>query len=530
MQRIALSALLATTTLNATPLEFGQTYQLNTASPHPITINLESPSYIRGHLKSSATISEATIVDSAGAPVKDLIAVPTKEAEIFWFAEHAGNYQINLSTSSQTSKKVTIDINRIPLKKNQYFSPSAEQTSPLIQTTLTKLRNNKKQVENTFWQQIENLGGTPLVEYTNHDTALVTFLHKGFADNVRVLGSPYGGHAYLTQLAQSNIWFKTFEVPTDTRLSYRIAVNVPQLIDDKSREQRRAVLATASSDPLNPRAKFSQADNLFGAASTISLRDAPPSILDKPQQNVLRGSVVQHTYQQPQSALPRSVSIYQPNPQYALDMQAPLVIFFDGDAYLNKVSTPAILDNLIAQGQIPPLRALFINPPLPSMRAKELTPNSTYANFLANEFMPWLCDSHDICPRPEHTVLSGSSFGGLAAMSIALNHPERFGNVLSQSGSFWWQPKGSAVTHQNWMANQVTGAAKKDVTIYMNAGVFEVEPKPNSILITNRQLYSTLRELNYKVTYQEVAGGHDYFNWQFMLADGLTTLFNNHNL
>jgi enterochelin esterase-like enzyme len=36
--------------------------------------------------------------------------------------------------------------------------------------------------------------------------------------------------------------------------------------------------------------------------------------------------------------------------------------------------------------------------------------------------------------------VAGSSFGGLAAAYTALTMPERFGNVLSQSGSYWWWP------------------------------------------------------------------------------------------
>jgi len=34
----------------------------------------------------------------------------------------------------------------------------------------------------------------------------------------------------------------------------------------------------------------------------------------------------------------------------------------------------------------------------------------------------------------------GSSPGGLAATYAAYRHPEMFGNVLSQSGSYWWTP------------------------------------------------------------------------------------------
>ncbi|WP_350304727.1 prolyl oligopeptidase family serine peptidase [Photorhabdus viridis] len=34
----------------------------------------------------------------------------------------------------------------------------------------------------------------------------------------------------------------------------------------------------------------------------------------------------------------------------------------------------------------------------------------------------------------ERTIISGSSYGGLASSWVAFNHPELFGNVLSKNG------------------------------------------------------------------------------------------------
>lgn len=186
------------------------------------------------------------------------------------------------------------------------------------------------------------------------------------------------------------------------------------------------------------------------------------------------------------------------------------------------------MDNLIADKAIPPMRVVFVNPPRPSLRGKELTPNKAFADMLANELMPWLCDAHSICPTAENTVLSGSSFGGLASTYIALAHPERFGKVLSQSGSFWWKPQDSETqldNQQSWMSQFVTNNSKKNIRFYLNAGVFETEPKNASIYQTNRNLFNTLKEKGYPVTFKRVASGHDYYSWRVMLADGLTTLF-----
>ncbi|MFA0567851.1 alpha/beta hydrolase [Vibrio gallaecicus] len=525
---------------NTLNLEKGLHYKVT--SGETIKLQVVKPSYYRGGIKSTQSLNWAGVVDSNGEVIKTLISSPTKEAEIFWLVDRPGNYEIqfvtqktstDLSTPSKVSgapsTNVEVLLKTIPLKNTQYVSPEENSVSPKIQETAHQIQQNLTDTETKFWQYVNTNGGAPLVEFTENNKAIVTFLYKGPVNNVRVLGSPYGGHAHLSQLGKSNIWFRSFEVPVDTRLSYRIAPNVPQIIDTKGREQRRAVLATAQPDPLNQEAIYGAADNLFGLASTVTLSKAPSDAITKPLRNP-EGKLFNHIYQGENGGLPRKVTFYEPNDTYQTAKDAPLLILFDGDAYLEKVPTPLILDNLIAQKKIPPMRAIFVNTPVPSLREKELTPNKAYAAFMANELMPWLCLRRDICPKAEDTILSGSSFGGLASMYISLQHPERFGKVLSQSGSFWWAPQSELALykeHDNWVAQLARSQPQKDIDIYLTAGVFEIKPHPNSILETNRQLYQTLKSKGYSVHLQEAASGHDYFSWQVMLAEGLTSLFTN---
>jgi enterochelin esterase family protein len=44
--------------------------------------------------------------------------------------------------------------------------------------------------------------------------------------------------------------------------------------------------------------------------------------------------------------------------------------------------------------------------------------------------------------RADRTVVAGQSFGGLSSLYAGLNWPQRFGCVLSQSGSYWWPHRG----------------------------------------------------------------------------------------
>ncbi|MFD1875794.1 enterochelin esterase domain-containing protein [Vibrio chagasii] len=92
--------------------------------------------------------------------------------------------------------------------------------------------------------------GAPLVEYQLNNKAFVTFLFRGNANNVRLLGAPYGGHAQMSKIEGSDIWFRSFEVPDSTRLSYRIAPNVPQLARDTNRETTQSSIGDCSTRPI----------------------------------------------------------------------------------------------------------------------------------------------------------------------------------------------------------------------------------------------------------------------------------------
>ncbi|WP_163094917.1 enterochelin esterase domain-containing protein, partial [Acinetobacter baumannii] len=66
-----------------------------------------------------------------------------------------------------------------------------------------------------------------------------------------ILGSPAGDHDPLFRLGDSDVWFRSYVVPADTLMQYKLAPDVPQVAGG-AREQRRAILVSAQADPLNP--------------------------------------------------------------------------------------------------------------------------------------------------------------------------------------------------------------------------------------------------------------------------------------
>ena len=130
---------------------------------------------------------------------------------------------------------------------------------------------------------------------------------------------------------------------------------------------------------------------------------------------------------------------------------------------------------------------------------------------------------------PRHVTIGGCSLGGLTATCAAYRHPETFGNVLSQSGSYWWIPPPDPAkpdTDPSYVSRLFINSPKLPLRFYLDAGSLETDRDGDgsSILVTNRHLRDVLRAKGYQVFYQEFQGGHDYVSWRGTIADGLILL------
>ncbi len=69
-----------------------------------------------------------------------------------------------------------------------------------------------------------------------------------------------------------------------------------------------------------------------------------------------------------------------------------------------------------------------------------------------------------------HTIIAGSSYGGIGATWNALQHPEIFGNVISMSGSYWWAPKDK---DPEWLIREIEMMPTQPIRFFLEAGLFE---------------------------------------------------------
>lgn len=377
-----------------------------------------------------------------------------------------------------------------------------------------------------FWCEV-SVSGTPLVE-TTEQGVVMTFLARGVRDNARLLGGPVADHTWLEQLGNTDIWFASFLVPPGTRLSYQIARDVP-LVEGSSREQRLAILATAQRDPFNLSPWPVSATDRFAQWSTVSLPEAP-ALLVKPDEVNMQasGHFTHFMIDSERLGNRRNITFYQPVGVEA--GHSGLLFVFDGRAYQEKISVPLIIDRLMQGGQIAPLIVVFVANPDPGSRAHELPANPDFADFMALELLPEVSQRLNTRFTADRIALAGSSYGGLAAATIALRYPEVFGKVLAMSGSFWWHPPQTAPDTPNYVASLVAMQPTLPLSFFLSAGLFEsTHPATGvGILEASRHLRDVLIARKVPVTFRQYPAGHDYFAWQVAIADGLQVLFPAH--
>lgn len=401
--------------------------------------------------------------------------------------------------------------------------------SPRINRLLQALQLGKQEELEAFWCEVAQRG-TPLVEDIagSEQYVLVTFLWRASdeTENVVVIGQLGSGQDFaencMCRLLNTDLWHKTYQLRSDLRAAYSLSPN-DSLIPYHAVEDWLERTATWQPDPLNPNSI--DVPEQPKPLSTFELPNAPPQPWRFARADVPAGHIEESRFYSKILNNERTVWTYTP-PGYGTNQEPySLLVLFDGAAYLHVMDAPTTLDNLFADRQIPPLVAVLIDNVDFATRAVELTCHPPFAAFVTQELIPWVQQHYHVETDPSRAIVAGFSFGGLAATFIGLTHSAVFGNILSQSGSFWWKPQESQ--EHEWLTRQFTLEERHPLRIYLDVGLLETEATHGngpSMVVVNRHMRNVLESKGYPVDYNEYAGGHDYQYWRGSLADGLIAL------
>lgn len=383
----------------------------------------------------------------------------------------------------------------------------------------------------TFWRIIM-AQGAPLIEPIpdDEDHVLVTFVWQQTEEihNILVAGALVGwdvAENQMSHLPYTDLWYKTYKMRSDIRAIYRFSINdslVPWNIDNM--EER---LGKSRRDPLNPKAFIfpRNQDDPYSTETRLSVLElpkAPPQPWITLRPDVPKGPVEVHAIHSDILGNERRAWVYTPPGYNTSGEPYGLLLVFDGAAYLEFIPTPTILDNMLADGVLPPVVAVMLDSP-PGERNRELTCYPPFVDFLRQELIPWLRDQYHVTADPGKTIVGGSSAGGLAAAFVGLHAPEIFGNVLSQSGSFWWDWDSEDRIAQEWLTHQFAISPKQPLSFYIDVGRIERIPGYD-LLMVNRHFRDILLAKGYDISYAELGGGHEYLSWRGGFSNGLLAL------
>lgn len=530
--------------------------RLDAGSHRQHTVQTAAGDYVHGRISGNGML--LTLQDEQGRPVRVLAKGRRDQEEFMFVAGSNGPYRLDVKASAAGNYRLDI-LQRI--EREAQTPPADMPESPRLQALLQAGGDTE-----AFWRDIQR-DGAPLIESSGvlpalgQHERLVTFLWRGTglsrrdtADDgakhhagmpspaaeadqppaqlaatrsVRLFGSPSADHDALQPLAGTDVWYRSYRLPDSTRLAYRLAPDVPEL-DAPAAVRRRAILATAQRDPFNSKSMSAKPLDIHDGDSLLELPAAPVAQWNTPQNGVPAGSLETRRFTSQALGNSRTIHLYRPAGWQATATGNALLVLFDGESYTDDVPAPTILDNLIAAGRLPPTAAIFITNPSNQTRNRELPPNDNLARFLAEELMPW-AKAQGIHAAASHTVIAGASYGGLAATWAGFTHPQLFGNVYSQSGSFWWAPDSdtddSYSRPAEWLTQRFANSPRLPLRLHLEAGLFELGYNGQSgIRDTTRHLRDVLTAKGYTVSHREYAAAHGFEHWRTSFAEGLLTL------
>ena len=389
--------------------------------------------------------------------------------------------------------------------------------SAIIRRLRAALRKKGGAALDDFWRSVER-EKTPVIEEIADDPENVgcTFVFKGDETTTSVAVSlpPFSRlfpeNFQMARIAETNVWFASLKLPKESLFVYSLVVNCPfQTVNPGSPKAEIDAHRRAS------RADFFNPNYLNETRSFVETPNAGRRTYFENRAGARSGKIERFSLKSEILNNERAVSIYTP-PGFEASKTYSLLVLFDEEIYLNEIKAPLILDNLLAEKLIPPMIAAFVGN-VENGRETELAGNPRFADFINYELLGRVGKAYKIAENPEHRIIGGASFGGLAAVFTGLSAPAAFGRILSQSGSFWrgFDAVVAKILERNLPSQK----------IYLDAGIYEIEKRGGiSLLDANRDLRDVLRENGYAVGYAEFKGGHGAVNWRANLADGLIFL------
>lgn len=196
----------------------------------------------------------------------------------------------------------------------------------------------------------------------------------------------------------------------------------------------------------------------------------------------------------------------------------PVIYCHDGGEFLTHGRLATLATSLIQQGNIRPMAivAISVNK---AMRTADYAPdgprNAAYNRFVVEECLPWVEQHAPVARDARRRFMAGVSLGATASMTLHLQHPALFSQLLLFSGAFYDEALERIQTVpflddlHAWM---LVGSAETNV----------VTPRGHyNFYRLNQRAHALLTDRLADVAYMEAHGNHVWGFWQKYIPDAL---------
>ncbi|MEM6457162.1 MAG: alpha/beta hydrolase-fold protein [Acidobacteriota bacterium] len=322
------------------------------------------------------------------------------------------------------------------------------------------------------------------------------------------------------RVGRSRIWRRPLALPSDARLDYKLMLN-------------GSIYAV---DPANPLTQLGG----YGPNNVLQMPAYAPPTAPVARDDVPKGAL--HDWQTLPFAATRErgpdgrpplpstlrYRVYVPA-DYDADAPArhPVLYLTDGTDYAHPEMGGLVttLDNLIADGRIPPTLAVFLDPN--DLRADEnrrddlfLHRAAFYRTWIIERVVPAVDTAYRTRATRDGRSLIGTSYGGVFATDVALSDAgaAAFGRFGVHSPAYW--ADGELLDGR--LAAAVVAPSAVDrlqgARFFFSTGTF------NDGLTTTRQVIDALRAAGATVVDVEVNDGHSWGHWRATMARMVETL------
>ena len=365
--------------------------------------------------------------------------------------------------------------------------------------------------------------GGPLITREDSGEIAVTFVAQG-DHPAMALQAPFGGPLQpllpMERLPASDVWTCTVQAPAAVRTTYAFLPDPPPLELDLARVEEQlaelmAHIARIQADPYNPRRATLDIGEMDPVTtSVLEGPDAPEQPFSRPRPGAPAGAWEEHLVPTALLAEPRRVWVRTP-PGYDAQQPHALLVVLDGQAWQGSATIATVLDNLVADGAVPPLLTVAVDSLGVLARMADLGLSEPFVDFLADELVPWARERWPVDADRSGVVVAGMSMGGLASAFAGLRRPDVFGRVLPLSPSLFYPRDGE----QAWLLARYAEAEELPERTHVGVGSLEQVLAPLA-----RQLAELLQGRGADASFSEWSGGHDVPCWEGAIADGLQRL------